>query len=234
MPIRIFLAAMAFALAACQTTPPLGGPDVSVVADRALPPPAVSDSVGPQRDYSVGPFDKIRIDVFGVEELDREVQVDGGGAFLFPLIGEVQAAGLSPNEVARAVESRLRGRYLHDPQVSVNVTESVSQIVTIDGEVDKPGLYPVVGNMTLVRAIARAGGTTEHAALKNVIIFRQVDGRRYAGVYNLQGIRRGNYADPDVYVNDVIVVGDSPQSRLLQDILANSTLITTPLLLLFR
>ena len=234
MPLRFFMAALMIFLAGCQSVPPISGDGLNVVQTDALPTPQLSDRMAPKREYYVGPFDKIQIDVFGVEELNKEVQVDGGGEFAFPLIGTVQAGGRTPADVANEVESRLRGTYLHDPQVAVNVVESVSQLVTIDGEVKKPGLYPAVGNMTLMRAIATAGGTAEYAKLDDVIIFREVGGERYAGVYNLQGIRRGNYADPDVYVNDVIVVGDSPRRRLIENILANSTLITTPLFLLLR
>src|SRR3546814_21117547 len=96
--------------------------------------------------------------------------------------------------------------------------ETVSQVVTVSGEVRKPGLYPVLGKMTLMRAIAQAEGSTEFADADNVVVFRTVSGQDMAAVYNLGAIRRGNYNDPAVYAHDVVVVGESGTRRLFTDI----------------
>ena len=132
------------------------------------------------------------------------------------------------------LEKRLQGRYVRDPQVTVNLEETVSQVITVDGQVTKPGLYPVIGRMTLMRAVATAGGAAEFAKLDDVVIFRNVDGQQLAGLYNLKAIRRGNYSDPEVFANDVIVVGDSQARRLFRDLIQASPLITTPLIVLFN
>jgi polysaccharide biosynthesis/export protein len=89
-----------------------------------------------------------------------------------------------------------------------------------------------MGKMTLQRAVARAGGTTEFAKLDDVVVFRTVEGKQYAGLYNLQAIRRGNYADPEIFANDVIIVGDSPARRRFRDFLQAAPLLTSPLVLL--
>ena len=223
----------ALLLASCVSAQPVGtGPDV--VRMDTLPPPTRADYLDSSRAYLVGPYDKLQIDVFGVEELAREVQVDASGRISFPLIGVIDAAGRTPLEVAGVIEDRLRGNYVRDPQVTVNLEESLSQQITVDGQVAKPGLYPVIGRMTLVRAVAVAGGTADYANLQDVVVFREVDGQRMVGLYNLRGIRRGNYADPDIYPNDIIIVGDSPQRRLFDDIAKAAPLITTPLILLLR
>ena len=120
------------------------------------------------------------------------------------------------------------------PVETVNMTEVVSQTMTVDGQVAKPGLYPVVGRMTLMRAVAAAGGTSEYAKLDDVIIFRTVNGQQLAGLYNLQGIRKGNYDDPEVFANDVIIVVDSAARRLFQDILKTAPLLLSPLVILTR
>ncbi|WP_379548688.1 polysaccharide biosynthesis/export family protein [Qipengyuania sp. DSG2-2] len=223
------------ALAACAGDKTVGSsPNVTSVVGDALPMPKSSDLVAASRPYLVGPFDKLRIEVFGVEDLQRDVQIDASGQLSFPLIGTVEAAGLTPNQLAALVDSRLRGRFVRDPQVTVNLVETISQTVTVDGQVNEPGIYPVVGRFTLMRAIATASGTSEYAKLDDVIIFRDVDGRTYAGLYNLGAIRRGNYEDPEVFANDIVIVGDSPQRRMFEDVLAASPLLTTPLIILFR
>lgn len=206
-------------------------PRVQVLNQTELPPPTRSDQVGVSRPYLVGPFDKLRVDVFGVEDLEREVQTDAGGNFAFPLIGVVSASGSTPGEIAADMEQRLT-RYIRNPQVTVNLMETVSQVVTVEGEVRKPGIYPVLGNMTLVRAVARAEGVNELASLEDVVVFRQVDGQRYAALYSLRAIRAGNYPDPAIYANDVVIVGQSRARRLFRDALAAAPLLSTPIILL--
>lgn len=221
-------------LSACGQTVLTGSSDVTVVSDKGLPEPTRVDLLSSNRPYLIGPFDKLRIDVFGIEDLNKEVQIDASGRLSFPLIGVVEASGLTPGELADAIEKRLQGRYVRDPQVTVNLEETVSQVITVDGQVDRPGLYPVIGRMTLMRAVATAGGTAEFAKLNDVVIFRSVNGEQLAGLYNLKAIRRGNYSDPEVFANDVIVVGDSRARRLFRDLIQASPLITTPLIILFR
>jgi polysaccharide export outer membrane protein len=180
-------------------------------------------------------MDRLSIDVFGMPEVGRDnIQVDASGQISFPLVGSIAAIGRTPDELASEIEAGLRSNHVRNPQVSVNLVETVSRVVTVDGQVTRPGLYPAVGSMTLMRAVAIAGGMSEFANLEDVVVFRTVDGQRMAGLYNLKAIRAGTYADPEVYADDVIVVGDSPSRRLFRDIIQGSSLLTTPLLLLFN
>jgi polysaccharide biosynthesis/export protein len=231
-----FLSLFLFALlAGCGGPSALsGGPNVTVVSGNGLPEPARADLMSSNRPYLIGPFDKLKIDVFGIKDLSKEVQIDASGRLSFPLIGVVEASGLTPGELSDELERRLQGRYVRDPQVTVNLEETVSQVITVDGQVAKPGLYPVIGRMTLMRAVATAGGAAEFAKLNDVVIFREVNGQQLAGLYDLKAIRRGTYSDPEVFANDVIVVGDSQARRLFRDLIQASPLITTPLIILFR
>ena len=225
----------ALALSACASTPPLGGAsDLTVVSTDTMPAPTRADLVSASRPYLIGPYDKLSITVFGIDDLSSEVQIDASGRLSFPLIGVIEAAGMPPGELADVIEQRLRGQFVRDPQVTVNLVETVSQVITVDGQVVRPGLYPVVGRMTLMRAVATSGGTSEFAKLEDVVIFRTVEGQQMVGMYNLEGIRRGNYADPEVYANDVIVVGDSVARRRFRDILQAAPLITNPLIIFSR
>lgn len=224
------------ALAGCSGQQALGGSqDVQVVQADALPAPGARDVAEVARAYLIGPFDKLKIDVFGLPDLAQRItQVDSSGQLSFPLVGTLTAAGKTPTEVARMIEDGLRAKYIRDPQVTVNLEETVSQVVAIDGEVREPGLYPVVGRLTLMRAVATAKGLSEYADKKDVVVFRTVNGQKMAALYNLNAIRRGTYPDPEIFANDVVVVGDSPGRRLFKDIVAASALITTPLIILLR
>ncbi|WP_375426899.1 polysaccharide biosynthesis/export family protein [uncultured Sphingomonas sp.] len=211
----------------------IGGSDaVNAVPGIELPAPDRTDLVGGGRPYLIGPFDKLTINVFGVEELTaQEVQVDASGRVSFPLAGVIEAGGQTPNEVASIIRERLRGQYIRNPQVTVNLRETVSQVITVDGQVREPGLYPVIGRMTLMRAVATAKGAGEFAKLEDVVVFRTVRGQKYAALYNLKAIRRGGYADPEVFANDVVVVGDSPARRLFRDLVSVAPLLTAPLII---
>lgn len=208
---------------------------LTVMSDmQALPAPQRSDLTAPDRPSFVGPLDTVAVDVFNVPELTREVQVDAGGRISMPLIGTIEAGGKTSEELARSIEIALRGRYVRNPEVTVNIRNAVSQVVTVDGQVVEPGLYPVTNQMTLLRAVASAKGLAEFAKLDDVVVLRTVGNRRMAGLYNVGAIRQGLYADPAIYANDVIVVGDSPQRRLFRDVIALSPLLAAPLLAILQ
>jgi polysaccharide export outer membrane protein len=226
--MRVLLPTLAIALLAsgCSSAPHLGGAPATdgvtpvEVRQGELPEPGRTDLFESNRPYLIGPFDKLVIDVFGIEDLSKkEVQTDASGRISFPLAGIIEAAGKTPGEVEDVLEQRLRDRYVRDPQVTVNLKETVSQVITVDGQVKEPGLYPVIGRMTLMRAVATAKGAGEFARLNDVVIFRTVNGQRMAALYNLKAIRRGFYKDPEVFANDVVVVGDSSARRLFKDVL---------------
>jgi polysaccharide export outer membrane protein len=230
----IFAAIATLSIGACGGPPgPVAtAPTVQQLAE--LPTPQPSDFTRPANAYYIGPSDRLTIDVFGVPELVREVQVDAAGRLAFPLIGVIDASGMTPGELAVEIQDRLRGNYVRDPQVTVNLKETTNQLVTVDGQVNRPGMYPVTGRMTLIRAVAAAGSTGEFARLDDVVVMREVGGQTYLGLYNLGAIRRGNYEDPEIFPNDVVVVGDSKQRRLFRDLLQVVPLLSSPLVLLLN
>lgn len=230
---RLWLALPAMLIVAgCATRMPMrSNANFTVVEGMsALPAPNRSDLTAAERASFVGPLDTISVDVFNVPELAREVQVDAGGRIAMPLIGSIEAGGKTSEELARTIETALRSRYVRNPQVTVNIRNAVSQVVTVDGQVVEPGLYPVTNQTTLMRAIASAKGLAEFAKLDDVVILRTVAGQRMAGVYNIGAIRTGVYADPPIYANDIVMVGDSPQRRLFRNLIGLSPLLAAPLL----
>jgi polysaccharide export outer membrane protein len=207
---------------------------LTVVENGMLPAPTRPDFSSQLRSYVIGPADRLSIEVYGVDELSRTVLTDASGRISLPLVGDFEAAGSTPSELAAAITGRLADRYVRNPQVSVNVVEAVSQVVTVEGEVEEPGLYPLVGNMTLMRVVARAKGTTEFARLNHVVLFRRVEGQQMAALYDLRAIRAGLYQDPEIYPNDVVVVGESQARRLFRDVIQGTGLITTPIIALLQ
>lgn len=234
---RILFAAIlsCLALAGCAGPSSFGGaPNLTMLPAQELPAPTLNDLEASSRPYRVGPFDKLTIDVFGSEELSKkEVQVDASGRITFPLIGTVEVAGKTPGEIGMLMQNSFRGRFIRDPQISVNLKEIVSQTVTIGGEVKKPGVYPIVGEMTLMTAIASAEGWTDVANKGEVVVFRKVGGKEYAAIYNVKAIEKGRYADPDIYASDVVMVGDSQARKIWKDVLTASPLLA-PIIYILR
>jgi len=228
------LAAM---LAACAGhDAPIGGaPGTTVVADNVLPMPTKADLTGQERPYLVGPFDRLTISVFGIDNFrDLELQVDASGRMSFPLAGVIAVSGKTPGEIETVLKERLRLAYIRDPQVTVNLKDTLSQFVTVEGQVQKPGLYPVIGRMTLLRAVATAQGTTEFTRENDIVVLRTVDGRQFAALYNLDAIRHARYPDPDIYANDVVMVGDNKGRRMFKDYMSVMGFLATPIVLLLQ
>lgn len=223
-------------LSACASREPLQSTARLTVVEgqRSLPPPVRSDLIATDRPALIGPLDTIEVNVFNVPELSREIQVDASGRISMPLIGAIDARGRTASELAQDIEGALTGRYVRNPDVTVNIRSSVSQVVTIDGQVVEPGLYPVTNEMTLMRAVASAKGLTEFARQREVVILRTVEGRRMAGLYDMDAIRRGVYDDPAIYANDVVIVGDSPERRLFRDFVSLAPLLASPLVAILQ
>lgn len=224
----VFVAlAMVPLLASCSVNRSVGlSPEVSLTTLEQLPPPREDIS------YVIGPQEKLEIEVVGAETLSGTYLTDIDAQLAFPLIGTIGLDGKSPSEASQLIADRLRGRYLRDPQVRVIPEDFPVPSFSVGGQVRKPGSYPAVGKQTLLRAVNKAEGLTDFAREDDVLVLRTVDGRRYIGVYNIRAIQRGNYPDPEIYANDVVMVGDSPERRRLNIILqVLPPVITTALIL---
>jgi polysaccharide export outer membrane protein len=179
------------------------------LAEPRLPTPPPAAAALPAQ-YRIGPDDTLDITVFQVPELTRTVQVDASGQFVLPLVGRVQAAGRTADEISALLTEKLQGRYLNDPLITVMVKQAVSQRVTVDGAVVKPGVYNLTGPTTLLQALALANGPDPRVAnLRKVAIFRSEGGARRGRIYDLARIRDGKATDPEIRADDVVVVDAS-------------------------
>jgi len=192
-----------------------------------MPPPDPSAAVAA---YKIGPLDVLKVTVFQEEDLSfDQIQVDASGNLSFPLIGTVKAAGETATKLSNDIARQLAKQYLVNPQVSVSVVSSVSQNVTVEGDVKQPGVYAINGTETLLTALAQAQSPTDVAKLDQVVIFRNIDGRRAGAVFDVKAIREGRVPDPQVLGGDVIVVGFDQVKGAFRDIFK-----TAPFFYLFR
>src|SRR6202022_4304569 len=128
-------------------------------------------SVKVGKDYVIGADDVLDVSVWKEQELTRTLQVRPDGKISMPLLGDVQAAGLTPGQLAQTVGERLK-KYLTAPQVTVILTQINSQRVYVIGEVTRPGAYAVLPGMTILQAISSAGGLTQFANGKKIFLMR--------------------------------------------------------------
>ncbi|WP_394729499.1 polysaccharide biosynthesis/export family protein [Altererythrobacter sp. GH1-8] len=180
-------------------------------------------------DYRIAPLDKLSINVFQVKDLSGEYQVDLTGNIAMPLIGNIPAVDRTTQELQEELKVALSKKYLKDPDVTVGILEATGSTLTLEGSINKPGLYPAFGKLTLVQAVAMGGGLDEFANPKTVVVFRQVDGKRMAAAFDLTTIRKGEDPDPEVYRGDIIVVDGSNTKRAWRNVIQS-----VPLLGLFR
>jgi polysaccharide biosynthesis/export protein len=181
------------------------------------------------QNHRLGPSDLIHVTVYRAPEVSGEYRVDGAGNIMLPLVGVRSVLGMTPVELASALNKDLSKSYYVDPDVSVIVKESASQRFTIDGSVGAPGTYPVVGRTTLMQAVAMAKGASGSANLRRVVVFRQIEGQRMAAAFDLHAIREAKMKDPLIYASDIIVVDGSDTKRMLRDVIS-----TLPIVALFR
>ena len=150
-------------MTACSSSsPPTGARAVAAAATGGG-----SDVAG----YKLGPGDRVRVTTFRHLDLSGEFQLDGGGSFAMPLIGEVHGGGMDARQLETAIEQRLKdGGYLVNPQVSIEVLNY--RPFYIIGEVNNPGSYQYVNGMRVINAVALAGGFTYRADQGDIVINR--------------------------------------------------------------
>jgi polysaccharide export outer membrane protein len=157
---------------ALSTPAPLPAPGEAYPAGAGSAPPGVP--VIPNETYTLDSGDKVRVIVFGQDNLSNVYSVDGSGAVALPLIGPVHARGLTTAELASVIAGDLRKKYVKDPKVTVEV--STYRPFFILGEVKKPGQYPYVSAMTVEAAVAIAEGYSDRAKKRFVRLTRRFGG----------------------------------------------------------
>jgi polysaccharide export outer membrane protein len=137
----------------------------------ALSPATFAEGTQELQEYVLGTGDKLRVVVFGHEDLSGEFEIDSAGRLSLPLIRDVGAAGMTTEELAQSITARLKPDYLKNPKVNVEVINY--RPFYIMGEVANPGSYPYVNDMTVLTAVAVAGGFTYRASKDKIYLVRE-------------------------------------------------------------
>jgi polysaccharide export outer membrane protein len=214
--LSILIVLPAALLSGCGGGAQLNGSAVQIA--QTLPPPTAATTSRDFTNYQIGPGDTVVVEVYGAPDLKREVEIDAAGNLSMPLVGTISAGGRRPQDVASLISAKLREGFVKDPEVTVNVVKASPKTITVDGAVQTPGIYPISGRMTLQQAIASARGAQQIADLDHVVIFRMVEDRNMAALFSLKQIRSGQSPDPQVFANDVVVVGENATRRFLRDL----------------
>lgn len=218
---------VAAALSACASTQAATNLPAGTAAYALIP---AAEQVPAASDYRIGALDTLDVSVFDEPDLSAKgIQVDASGRIALPLVGSVDAKGKTATELAKELEVLFGAKYLRNPEVTVTVASSVSQKVSVQGEVTQPGIYQLTGPTTLLDVISMAKGETEIAKLREVVVFRTIGKERMGAVFDVASIRRGQAADPVIQGNDLVVVGYSSAKRFWRDVVS-----TAPLLNVFR
>jgi polysaccharide export outer membrane protein len=173
-------------------------------ADAAKPGPVAATN---DPAYMIGPEDMLDINVWKEPDVSRIVPVRPDGRISLPLINDVQAAGISPTQLAHDVTDKLR-KYFNDPQVTVIVTQINSQRVFVVGEVLHAGAFPLIPGMTVLQALSSAGGFTTFADQKKIHVMRLRDGKHVELPFNYRDVLKGDNPDQNIKLEpgDTVVV----------------------------
>jgi len=217
----LLLMAAAVSIAGCADT--RGG---SIPYDRVLAAPDEAKFETLETNYKIAPMDKLAIKVFKMDDLSGDYDVDLSGNISLPLVGQLQAANLTTEQLDNQLTQKLGSKYLEHPDVSVAIKASTAHVVTVDGAVRDGGRFPVAGPISLIQAVAMAKGTSDDANARRVAVFRTIGGQRQAAAFDLTSIRRGQSPDPQIYPGDIVVVDGSSLKAAQKQILSSIPLLS--------
>lgn len=212
------LAAVLLALA-CAACAGGGGPNTLPAGTAAYDTIPAKPAIQPNDDV-LRNGDRLAIRVLGEPELTSDLyRIDGNGSVQVPLAGEIMAAGMTTAAFRDELTRRLGARFIRNPQVAVILTERQRATFVVEGDVREPGVFEATPGSTLLSAIAQAKSPNEVARLDEVMIFRMINDQRAGARFNLNDIRKGRAADPQILGGDTIVVGHSPTKEAWQQFL---------------
>jgi polysaccharide export outer membrane protein len=190
----------------------LVGAGAPVRGQSAVPRPAAAAAVPPAgvvapADYVIGPEDQLSIVFWRDKDLSSDVVVRPDGKISLPLLNDVQAGGLTPEQLRQRILEEAK-RYVEDPTPSVVVRQINSRKVFVTGEVAKPGTYPLTGPTTVLQLLATAGGVNEYADKEKIVILRRDGVREVAHKFNYKQVVQQKNPDQNIQLQpgDTVVV----------------------------
>lgn len=212
------MSAMLGMLAACSSSSTALPGLVVAPADPALNQQIFATAI--PANYILRASDVIRVNVFREDELSvQSVLIAADGSISLPLLGSVQAGGVSIQQLESRIEQELGARYLRNPDVAVNVINYGSHVVTVEGAVGEPGVYPFQPGTRLSGGIALASGLERVARAREIAVFRQGAEGMEIAKFDYAAMQAGTMMDPVILPGDRIVVGTDNLSQIWQDVL---------------
>ena len=192
-----------------EATPPVAAP----ATPPATVPPAPASVAAPVAgvevppDYTIGPDDILSVVFWRDTEMSSDVVVRPDGRITLPLVNDVIALGLSPEQLRARIHAEA-AKYIEEPAVTVVVKQINSRKVYVTGMVPKPGAYPLSGRVTVLQMLSMAGGVGEFADEKKIVIMRTEDGEQKALKFNLKDVKKGKNLSQNIELKpgDTIVV----------------------------
>ena len=178
----------------------------ATTAKPSAPPPAVT-GLTPPAGYVIGPEDVLAILFWRDKDMSVETSVRPDGMITVPLLNDVKAAGLTPEQLREQIE-KAASQYVEDPSVTVAVRQINSRKVFVTGNVAKPGPYPLTSTTTVLQLIAVAGGLTEYADEKGISVMRIDGGQTKTFKFNYKDVVRGKKLEQNIELKpgDTVVV----------------------------
>ena len=186
-----------------QATPPK-----PTAANGAKPAaPVIPTGVTPPPDYVIGPDDVLTIVFWRDKDMSSDVSVRPDGKISLPLVNEVQAAGLTPEQL-RVQVTEAAAKLIEDPTVTIVVKAINSRRVFVTGNVGKPSVYPLSAPTTVLQMIATAGGILEYAKAKDIRIMRTENGKSVSFKFNYKDVSQGKKLEQNILLKpgDTIIV----------------------------
>jgi polysaccharide export outer membrane protein len=199
----VFVASIVFAASTAHAQ--VGRP--AAQKPKAAKGAAETVATQPPPGYVIGPDDVLRVVFWRDADMSSEVVVRPDGMITLPLVNDIPAAGLTPAELGSRVTSA-SARFIETPNVSVIVKEINSRKVFVTGQVVKPGDYPLANSMTVVQALAMAGGLKDYADAKNILVMRKDQSRTNTFKFNYKDFSNRKHLEQDLELKpgDTIVV----------------------------
>jgi polysaccharide biosynthesis/export protein len=193
-------------IAACAAMVAISAFGTAAAAQSPTPTPTQQTATLPA-DYLIGPEDVLGVVFWREPDISGDVTVRPDGRVSLPMIGELVAAGLRPQELQQRILAA-SAKYLTDPNVSVVVRSINSLKVYVTGRVGTPGQHPLKGPMTAMQAIALAGGLNDYADAKNITILRTINGKTVSFKFNYHDVARGKKLEQNIMLRpgDTVVV----------------------------
>jgi polysaccharide export outer membrane protein len=207
LPFALAGLLLAVAASAQTAAPAVARPAAATGQKPAATAPTPPPGVTPPSGYVIGPEDVLAVLFWREKDLSVDVSVRPDGMITLPLVNDLKAAGLTPDQLREAVQ-KAAAQFVEDPNVTIVVKQINSRKVFVTGQVAKPGTYPLIGETSVLQMIATAGGLADFAKGDRIVIMRTRGGKTETLKFNYKDVIKGKKLEQNILLlpGDTIVV----------------------------